>query len=137
MFQHTRTLRHEKIRNFQLVFASVLWRLRQYKKNKFQSVRRTTVPEAIHPALKLLFKRRRAVTLNRATAACGMSRTRFARIFTELMGMGFAKFGMCYRLSSVAEILGDLTQPIKALAARWGLTDPSRDKSIILAFWIS
>lgn len=86
------------------------------------------VPDAaarISRALELVFAGRERVTTQAAAKTCGMGRNTFSRLFQDLMGIGFADFGLRYRLHGAAAQLAHTASPIKAVAAGWGFTDAS------------
>ncbi|MBA2479469.1 MAG: helix-turn-helix transcriptional regulator [Planctomycetes bacterium] len=79
----------------------------------------------VDQAVQLVFEHRRGITAQDAARRCGFSRNHFNRLFTELMGMSFAKFSLRYRLSGVASQLVRTPDPLKAIAPVWGFTDAS------------
>jgi len=76
-------------------------------------------------AIQMVFESSDRVTTQVAARACGMNRNVFGRLFFRTMGVGYAEFGLRYRISAVAEQLRKTSVPLKAIASRWGFTDIS------------
>jgi AraC-like DNA-binding protein len=80
----------------------------------------------IMPALSLLRDPRRArVTLADAAAACGLSQSRFAVLFRNMMGVPFAKFALRARLAFAAHRLLTTDLPVERIAAEAHFADAS------------
>ncbi len=80
----------------------------------------------IMPALALLRDPRRPrLSLREAASACGISTSRFAVLFRELMGVTFAKFAMRARLAYAATRLISTELSVDAIAQEANFTDAS------------
>jgi AraC-like DNA-binding protein len=79
----------------------------------------------VDQAVQLVFEHHAGITSEDAARRCGFSRNRFNQLFTELMGVSFAKFSLRYRLGGVASRLVRTTDPLKAIAPAWGFADAS------------
>ncbi|MBA3707691.1 MAG: helix-turn-helix transcriptional regulator [Planctomycetes bacterium] len=79
----------------------------------------------VDQAVELVFAHPAGITSADAARRCGFTRNRFSQLFTELMGVSFAKFSLRYRLSGVASRLVRTPDPLKAIAPDWGFTDAS------------
>lgn len=79
----------------------------------------------IHPAVELVFERKKPVNNQEAAQICRMNPGLFARTFRETMGMSFTEFGIRYRLKGAAGELRDTDQPVKSIAAEWGFAHAS------------
>ena len=86
----------------------------------------------ITPALELALQTRRLVTNEEAAGLCGLSRSRFIRIFRQLMGISFATFALRYRLDGAMRQLVETDDSIKAVARDWGFTDRSHLSRLFL-----
>jgi AraC-like DNA-binding protein len=75
---------------------------------------------AISRAVELVFRRSTFVSAASAAKECGMSRAAFDRSFSGLMGTSFREFGLNYRLSGAASQLLAGSDPVKAVAYKWG-----------------
>jgi AraC-like DNA-binding protein len=81
--------------------------------------------ESIGQATQLVLETPRLITTQEAAHHCGTNRNALSRLFTEYIGISFAEFSLRFRLSSAAVELKDPQEPLKAIAGRWGFTDPS------------
>jgi AraC-like DNA-binding protein len=80
----------------------------------------------IMPALDLLqADPTRRLTVPEAAACCGMSESRFAAAFQEVMGTTFQRFGMRSRLGSAARLLLNTDLSIESVAERSGFANGS------------
>ncbi len=82
-------------------------------------------PERLGRAIEMVFASREPVSVAAAASACGMSRNRFSAEFRQLMGLGFANFGLRHRLSCAAARLRESDEPVKAIAEAWGFSHTS------------
>jgi len=86
----------------------------------------------IMPALKLIQDNpARPVRQVEAAAACGLSVSRFSRIFLKTLGMTFARFHLRARLALVVHLLLTTNLPVEAIALEAGFVD---DSHLIHAF---
>ncbi len=91
-----------------------------------EPVARSTALTRIMPALSLLRDPRRPrVTLGTAAAACGLSQSRFAVVFREMMGVTFGNFALRARLAYVAHRLLSTDLSVEDIAAEAQFTDAS------------
>ena len=67
----------------------------------------------------------RRVTLPEAAAACGLSRSRFALVFHETMGLSFGRFCLRARLAFVAHQLLNTDLAVEDIAEQVGFVDAS------------
>jgi len=81
--------------------------------------------EKINKAIQMVFESTRRVTTQAAAKACGMNRNAFARLFADVMGVGYSDFSLRCRISAAAQQLREGTAPVKAIAMQWGFTDDS------------
>lgn len=89
-------------------------------------VARGTALTRIMPALSLLRDPgRRRVTLATAASACGLSQSRFAVVFREMMGVPFGNFALRARLAYVAHRLLSTDLSVEDIAAEAQFTDAS------------
>lgn len=65
----------------------------------------------------------RAVGVDEAAKACGMSRSRFCELFRAVFGDSFGKFELRARLSGALRELGGASKPVKAIGLDWGFAD--------------
>ncbi len=79
----------------------------------------------LNRAIELTFNCNHPVRVQDAAQTCGLSRNAFARMFQAFMGLGYAEFNLRHRLNGAAAHLRKSDIPIKAIASRWGFTDPS------------
>lgn len=80
----------------------------------------------IMPAVQLARKSiKTPAQLEDAAAACNLSRSRFSSVFTQAMGISYAKFALRSRLSSAASLLSSTTEPIKEIAEQCGFQEIS------------
>jgi len=117
--------RHWKILLRLLLMETLL----KFQKSPAGETRPDAIPyhsyKRVHLAIQMTFQSRCVVTVQEAARACGMSRNTFDRVFQELMGVSFAKFGLGCRIKGAASQLLNSSDPIKAIAAEWGFTDVS------------
>ena len=80
----------------------------------------------IQPAMDL-FQRLpyRRIALAEAAAACGMSRSTFARMFKSVTGTGFAAFTLRWRLALASYAIANTDTPIKVVAREFGFRHTS------------
>jgi AraC-like DNA-binding protein len=81
--------------------------------------------QPIAAAMGMVFESAGFVPTHAAARACGIGRNALSRLFVDYMGISFAEFALRYRVRSAASQLQDTGDPVKAVAARWGFTDPS------------
>ncbi len=81
--------------------------------------------QRLTPAIELVRKSQKLVTIEEGAEACGMSRDRFIFYFKKTMGINFAKFAIRHRVRAAASELVSTRAPIKAVARNWGFTDES------------
>ena len=67
----------------------------------------------------------RPVRVHEAAHACGMATRTFARHFRQVMGQGFAEFGVRWRLTEAGRLLKTTDLPIKGIAQHLGFADVS------------
>ena len=80
----------------------------------------------VYPAIEQLARvPSRIVGTTEAARRCRMSRTTFRRSFKEVTGLSFGQFELRWRLARAAHQLRATTDPIKAIAYRFGFTDAS------------
>jgi AraC-like DNA-binding protein len=80
----------------------------------------------IMPAVQLARKCvKTPAQLEDAAAACNLSRSRFSSVFTQTMGISYAKFALRSRLSSAAALLSSSHEPIKEIAEQCGFQEIS------------
>ncbi len=65
----------------------------------------------------------RPVDVPEAAAACGYSRSRFCKLFQEIMNESFGKFALRARLSGAARELVSTLKPVKNIGPDWGFAD--------------
>ncbi|MBD3241257.1 MAG: helix-turn-helix domain-containing protein [Chitinivibrionales bacterium] len=111
----------------QVLFQQLLLTIRrEWRPPAIPAQRTVADPFArIAPGLRLAFEKRAHVPVVEAARACGMSRNTFERVFTQTMGIGFARFALRRRLRAAARALLETDMPIKTIAYEWGFTDPS------------
>jgi AraC-like DNA-binding protein len=84
-----------------------------------------TLLQRLTPAIDLVRKSQKLVTIEEGAEVCGMSRDRFIFYFKKTMGINFAKFAIRHRVRAAAAELVSTKAPIKAVARNWGFTDES------------
>ncbi len=111
----------------QVLFQQLLLTIRRrWRPPPMSARRRIADPFArIAPALRMAFERQTHVPVAEAARACALSRNTFERVFTQAMGIGFARFALRRRLRAAALALLETDLPVKAIAYEWGFTDPS------------
>lgn len=67
----------------------------------------------------------RPVRVHEAAHVCGMATRTFARHFKQVMGQGFAEFGVRWRLTEAGRLLKTTDLPIKGIAQQLGFADVS------------
>jgi len=78
------------------------------------------------PAIGLAYSQTaRRLKLAEAAAACGMSVSRFGRLFRRVMGITFPKFSLRVRLGYAAHLLRSTDRTMEAVAAAAGFSDAS------------
>ncbi|OGV56374.1 MAG: hypothetical protein A2X49_15225 [Lentisphaerae bacterium GWF2_52_8] len=88
---------------------------------------------SIAPAIELVFSKPRPVSLQEGASACGMGRTKFSGLFSEMMGISYAKFGLKHRLGLAAKALIDDNMTLKDAAFKGGFTDASHLHRIFIS----
>ncbi len=81
--------------------------------------------DRITPAIRLALESTQLVTEETAARGCKMSLNGFNKLFKGVMSMSFAKFALSFRLRGAAGQLAESDTPIKAVASRWGFSNPS------------
>lgn len=79
----------------------------------------------INRAIEAVYQNNRLITAQEAADLCGMSRNRFNKAFTSMIGISFARYALRYRLNGAAAMLAQGDLPLKQVAAEWGFTDAS------------
>ncbi len=79
----------------------------------------------IDNAINTVFTTRDFIPVEEISSECGMNRCSFSKLFKRVMGIGFARFALRFRLSGVANELLTTNMPIKMLTYRWGFSDIS------------
>jgi AraC-like DNA-binding protein len=79
----------------------------------------------LNPAIQLVLRSRRFLSVTEAASACGLSPKTFAGSFARLMGVSFPRFALRYRFQAAARQLLNSDGAIKTVAAQWGFTDAS------------
>lgn len=65
------------------------------------------------------------LSVQEVSRQCGLSERHLSTLFRDATGVSFTIFALRYRLSQAAHQLICTTQPVKAIAARWGFANPS------------
>lgn len=79
----------------------------------------------INKAVGMIFKSHELITVHEASKVCGLRTRVFAKLFHEVMGIGFADFSLRYRLDGTKEQLIRSHDPLKTISTAWGFTDKS------------
>lgn len=83
------------------------------------------VYKTVDSAINLITTTKRFISIEEAASVCNMNRAKFSQLFTEVMGISFAKFGLSHRLSGANKDLLTTNETIENIAADWGFTDSS------------
>jgi AraC-like DNA-binding protein len=76
----------------------------------------------------------RAVSVEEAAAACGLSPSRFRTVFRHTMGISYGRYGVRARVASAASRLLAGNAPIETVAQQTGFTDRSHLARMFVAF---
>jgi len=86
----------------------------------------TLSESSIAPAIERVQRAtERIVGVDEAAQACHMARRTFCRSFRNVMRIGFAEFGLRWRLVCAANALRSTDEPVKAIANRFGFNGAS------------
>lgn len=78
------------------------------------------------PSVRLAYSHNtQRLSLAEGAAACGMSVSRFGRLFRRVMGTTFPKFSLRVRTGYATHLLRDTDLPLEAVAAAAGFSDAS------------
>jgi AraC-like DNA-binding protein len=105
--------------------ALILTLVRHWNQRAKQSRNVPSSYARIAPAVNLARTERRYVRCQEAAGACGMSVNGLNQQFRKLMGVTFTEYALRYRFGGAARDLVESSEPIKAIAMRWGFTDTS------------
>lgn len=103
----------------------LLWFI-QARKPKFED-RTSSAFRKIFPAIALARNENmRAISLDEAAMACGLSRSRFSALFKQETGGSFGEFAMRGRIHAAATALtGGMGESLKQIASDYGFSDVS------------
>ncbi len=76
-------------------------------------------------AIDMLFREKHFIPTGEIASRCGVSRNHFSRIFSENMGIGFAKFALGFRLNNAACDIRSSLMTLDEIAEKNGFSDDS------------
>lgn len=85
----------------------------------------TDIYQTVEKSINLIIENKRYIPVEEAANICNMNRIKFARLFSDVMGISFARFGLNHRLGGAYKELLTTRKTIEHIANEWGFTDSS------------
>lgn len=79
----------------------------------------------LQPAFSQVYNSPRSISAQEAATMCELSLSKFRKLFSQVTGQTFGKFGLRYRLSRAAYAMRDKQRSLDEIADKWGFVDKS------------